>query len=93
MYGLAESENLYAHQLWAACTLYQATGKATHWKTTESIYAKWIRNKEDNDRAADTQRVRGTCTLSELQVKWSRGFACMAVAVGAGCMQHFLLNS
>ena len=46
LYGIDDSTWVYAHQIWASCTLYQATNKTSHWNTTEALYKRWIRTEE-----------------------------------------------
>ena len=49
LYGIDNSTWVYAHQIWAACTLYQATNKRAHWQTTEALYKRWIRTEEKSE--------------------------------------------
>jgi hypothetical protein len=44
IYGIIDPVFVYAHQLWAACAMYQATGNEAHWNTTIDIYTKWAKN-------------------------------------------------
>ena len=39
LYPLSAAANTQAHQLWAACTLYQATGQSRFWAMTTALYA------------------------------------------------------
>jgi hypothetical protein len=41
LYGIDSPVFVYAHQLWAACSMYQATGKLVYWNTVMDIYTKW----------------------------------------------------
>lgn len=42
IYGIETAADVYAHQLWAACALYQATGKQSYWRDTLRLYTNWI---------------------------------------------------
>jgi hypothetical protein len=74
MYGIGKAEWVYAHQLWAACTLYQATNKTVYWKSTEDIYTRWIR---PDSKAAAKARL-----LSVLQCCLRVGLVAAAPAPG-----------
>ena len=92
MYGMdASPGNVYAQQLWAACTLYQATGKEEHWNTTEDIYKKWIRNKQDETKKAsplEEDRVSACNLCLELKLPSGVGvqlWRISAVVLSANC--------
>jgi hypothetical protein len=39
LYPISSGRNVHAHQLWAACALYQATKQARYWSMTTELYA------------------------------------------------------
>jgi hypothetical protein len=39
LYPISDPLNVQAHQLWAACALYQATGQSRYWAMTATLYA------------------------------------------------------
>jgi hypothetical protein len=54
LFGIEKAEYVYAHQLWAACALYQATGDPKHWSTTQQIYEKWINPLQEAGTKVDS---------------------------------------
>lgn len=42
MYGTRKAESVFAHQLWAACSLYQVTEEKRYWTMTEEIYRNLV---------------------------------------------------
>lgn len=56
MYGSQDAESVFAHQLWAACSLFQVTRDRKYWKMTEDIYKNWIvisNDKQKDDRLSN----------------------------------------
>jgi hypothetical protein len=47
LYPSIDDFNVRSHQLWAACTMWQATGLEAYWNETETIYKTFIRPEID----------------------------------------------
>jgi hypothetical protein len=61
IYGIGKAEYVYAHQLWAACTIYQATQDLAFWNKTQDIYTRWIAADSDAAAAVRAARSRSAC--------------------------------